>query len=338
MQSRRTTLVVVAVLVLAGCTGSLPGHSDQSTPGDTTTTATPTATTSLDGSTTDTTSRGDGLATTTSAVTTLPARVGEETNASRLPPGLNATGVEDADSLITAHRAALNATGFAYRFQSNVSVGGASQWTVQRGRVEVGLAPLLLRSTSLRRVEGDVTTVETHLWANDSATAVRYLGEDETTHRRYNRTGESVPLTDETLAHLPRADLASQVTNAWLLEFALSTGEFDLSGIERQDGDRVAVLRATEPANDTNVSDLDATVVVDARGRVRNLTLTAAYAGEDATRIHYAFDLVETGQLRVVKPRWVDAARRPGNQTTATPETTATTTTDDVRTLCRRDG
>jgi hypothetical protein len=250
---------------------------------------------------------------------------------------VNRTGVEDPAALVAAHRDALDNESFAFRFGANVSVGPASQWTVQRGAVEANLTPLTLRSTSVRRIDGDETTVATDLWANNSTVVVRYHRRDRTELRLYNRTSGNAGAYDETWAHLPRADLDSQVTQSWLIELALTVGEYDLASIERRDGRRVAVLRATEPVAAANVTDLNATVVVDEAGRVRSLSLTAAYAGDAETRIHYEYELTEVGDASVVRPMWVGAAIPPNESATnatttvSAPATTMTTTTTTAR-------
>ncbi|MFC7081141.1 DUF7537 family lipoprotein [Halorussus caseinilyticus] len=163
---------------------------------------------------------------------------------------------------------------------------------------------------------------------------VQYHRQDRTELRRYNRTGGNV--ADETWAHLPRADLDSQVTQSWLVELALTAGDFELDRIERRDGRRVAVLRATEAVEATNLTDLNATAVVDEEGRVHSLSLTAAYEGDDRSRIHYEFELTDVGSVAVERPMWVGAALPPttenGTTTTTVPSGDETATPTDAET------
>jgi hypothetical protein len=257
------------------------------------------------------------------------------TTAEALPPGVNRTGLEDASALVDAHQRALDNTSFGFHFRANVSVGPASQWTFQRGRVEANLTPLVVRSKSVRQIDGDRTRFGTDLWANETTVVAQYQRENRTELRRYNRTGGN--LADETWAHLPRADLESQVTQAWLLELALTAGEYDLVRTERRDGRQFAVLRATETVA-ANFTDLNATVIVDSEGRAHSVSLTAAYAGDDENRIHYEFGLSDVGSAEVERPQWVDAATPPNESANATAtisaeettaaEANATTTTD----------
>lgn len=236
-----------------------------------------------------------------------------------LPAGVNESGVEDPEALVADHRNALNETGFSFEFRANVTVGPASQRTLQRGRVEPGLSPLVINSTSERDLGDGTTSVATDVWANRTTSVVRYDRGDWTRVRKYNRSAESIDVPDESWAHLPRADLDSQVTNAWLLELALAAGEYDLDRVEERDGREVAVLRATEPAAAANVTDVDATVVVDREGRVHELSLTASYEGGDAaTRAHYEFELTDIGETSVERPSWVAPTVRTANETTAT--------------------
>ena len=311
MGTRRVALLFVAAMVVAsGCAGSdIPSPAD---PG--TATATGTTPTASEGTTTA--ARGATAETTTTGAANL-----------TLPPGLNRTGVEDPAALAAAHRSALNNTSYGFRFGANVSVGPAVQWTVQRGTVARGSSPLVVHSRSIRHVDGDTMEVATDLWANESAVVVRYHRNNRTELRRYNRTTGNAGVYDETWAHLPRADLRSQVTQTWLVELALTVGKYDVARTERRGGRRVWVLRATEPVAATNYTDLNSTLVVDRTGRVRSLSLTAAYAGDNATRIHYAFELTDVGTASVSRPSWVGAAIPPNATTTAATTTVSTTVT-----------
>ena len=237
-----------------------------------------------------------------------------------LPPGVNESGVENASALVAAHEESLAETGFSFEFRANVSAGPASQWTVQRGTVGANTTPLSVRSTSVRDLDGQTTTFATDLWADDESVAVRHSRGKQTELRRYNRSGGNVGVYDESWAHLPRADLESQVTLSWLAELALTVGEFDLDRVEQRDGDRIAVLRATDPVAAANFTDLNATMFVDADGRIRSLSLTATGEDDAATRIHYEFALTEIGGVDVERPEWVEEAEPPerGNETTET--------------------
>jgi hypothetical protein len=325
MSSRSAALVVALLLVLAGCAGSDGG------PAATTTSATP----SMDAQTPDstTTNAADGTSTNDTGANDTAA------NAS-LPPGVNDTGVADPDALVGAHRRALDNASFAFRFRANVSVGPASQWTLQHGTVGEGLSPLVVHSNSVRQFDDGNSSSATDLWANETDVVVRYHGENRTELRRYNRSGDN--LADETWAHLPRADLDSQVTQSWLLELALTAGEYERVRTERADDRTVeagvrngsgenrtmTVLRATEPVAAANYTDLDSTIRVDSAGRVHSLSLTANYEGDNETRIHYEFELTEIGDASVERPNWVGAATPPttrANATTTVADGAATT-------------
>jgi uncharacterized protein with GYD domain len=241
-----------------------------------------------------------------------------------LPPGLNESGVENASALVAAHEDSLADTGFSFEFQANVSAGPASQWTLQRGTVEENTSPLSVRSTSVRDLDGQTTTFATDLWADDDSVAVRHSRGNQTELRQYNRSGGNVGVYDESWAHLPRADLESQVTLSWLLDLALTVGEYDLDRVEERDGDRVAVLRATDPVAAANYTHLNATLLVGSDGQVRSLSLTATGEDDAATRIHHEFRLTEVGEVDVERPDWVKEAEPPEgtNETTETETTT----------------
>jgi hypothetical protein len=324
MASRSVALVVVGLVLLAGCTGG--GGS-----APTSTTASPTVdsptTTPANGSAADTTTTDTSTADT--ATTAADGTTNDSTANSSLPPGVNTTSVEDGEELVGAHQRALNNTSFTFRFRANVSVGTANQWTLQYGTVGEGLSPLVVHSNSVRQFDGGTSSTATDLWANETAVVVQYSGENRTELRRYNRSGGNV--ADETWAHLPRADLDSQVTQAWLLELALTAGDYERVRTEEADNrtsdDRtMTVLRATEPVATANYTDLRSTVRVDSAGRVHSLSLTATYGGDNETRVHYEFALTAVGNVSVQRPIWVDAATPPTTTPATTTAENATTT------------
>jgi hypothetical protein len=265
-------------------------------------------------------------ATTAQATTeqAAPAETTTSKSGDSLPPGVNESGVENASALVAAHRDSLADTGFSFEFRANVSAGPASQWTVQRGTVQANASPLSVRSTSVRDLDGQTTTFATDLWADDDSVAARHSRGNQTELRRYNRSGDNVGVYDESWAHLPRADLESQVTLSWLVELALTVGEYDLDRVEERDGDRVAVLRATDPVAATNFTDLNATIVANSEGQVRLLSLTATAEDDAATRIHYEFQLTEVGSVDVNRPEWVTEAE-PSEEANETTEAETTT-------------
>lgn len=320
MELRSATLAVVVLVVVSALVGTV---------------AVPVPT--LSGTSIDT---GQAGATADAPDETAAVRTTTPSPNASLPPGVNTTGLEDPEALVEAHRRALANTSFAFRFDANVSVGPASQWTRQTGRVETGLAPLVVESDSVRLIGDGTSAVATDLWANDTTVVVQYRRDDRTELAAYDRNDSDLP--DETWAHLPRADLESQVTQSWLLELAFAVGEYDLDRTERRDGRRVAVLRATRPAAAANVTDMNATVVVDREGRVHSISLTVAYAGDDATRLYYGFELTAVENVSVDRPAWVGAALPPNATTTvpgtATVDGDAETTADgDARTATDSD-
>ena len=341
MRTALAVLVLLALVASAGLSGSAAAPATAS--GE----VAPVAPTTANGATStddDVTSTDDGDISTAVSVEADDDEATDETAPPALttegisfPPGVNESGVEDPSVLVAAHREVLNETGFAFRFRANVSVGDTRQTTVQRGVIEPGLSPLLVRSMSERRVENNTSRVASDIWANDTDTVVRYRRPDETRVHHFNRTGDELGVPDDTWAHLPRADLDSQVTNAWLLELALSLGEFDRVGIENRNGRAVVVLHATK-ASDANVSEFDASIVVDPRGQVHQLNLTVAYDSEGGpTRASYSLELSELPIGGVERPMWADAALPPEDTAseTVTEETATEETTNETKTSNR---
>lgn len=316
MGTRRATLLLTVLVLLAGCAGAgvspptAPVDATTSIESETTSIKTETITTepqmTADTATlpTDTTTSTDITTTTRTTTTTT------KTNAT-LPPGASGSGIEDAEALVAAHREALNETGFSFRFQANVSVGPTVQWTAFHGTVEAGLSPLLVHSTSVRQFNDDTTEAGTDLWANATTVVVQYHEEDRTDLRWYNRSNGTAEAYDETWGQIPRADLESQVTQSWLIELALTVGDYHLARTERRDGRLFAVFQASEPVAGANFSKLNATVVVDSEGRVHAVELTASAEGDDAIRVHYEFELTEVGNVTASQPKWVETATVP---------------------------
>ncbi|MFC4549038.1 MULTISPECIES: hypothetical protein [Halorussus] len=328
MRSAIAVLVVLALVASAGLTGSIVAPATEG----------PASAPSTESPTTEPSSTTPVAATDTTDRKRVATPTGTTTRKAVLPPGVNGTAVENSSALVAAHRSVLNATGFAFRFRSNVSVGSSYQTTEQRGFVGAGLDPLVLHSESVRHLDNETSRVGTDIWANDTDTVVRYARHNETQLRHFNRTGDNLGVPDETLAHLPRADLESQVTQTWLLELALSSGTFERVAVERRSGRPVVVLEATKAA-DANVSKFDATLVVSPSGRVTSLNMTAVYDaanGTERTRVHYAFELAPLSADGVERPSWVSAAIPKRNATNGTTTVATTTVTSGTTTATTR--
>jgi len=282
MSTRLTTAAVVALVVLAGFGGS----AAQS----------PTAT-----ETTETTAE-------TAAETGTESTAQTDASSADLPPGVSADGVENASALLAAHRAALAETGYVYRVRYAVSAGESfAQQGTARSVVAKNHAPIRVRSVSDTQSDDRTRRVRTDVWANESVALYEYRTRNRT---RYDKSNASLsPDETERFARRPTLDVVAQASLSNLVELALLSGEYEVAGTESVDGATLTTLRATEPNGSVpglaNASTYDGTLVVDDRGRVREMNLTAV---GDRTSVRYEFALAKLGAVVVEYPAWADRA------------------------------
>lgn len=272
-------------------------------------------------------------------------------NASALPPGVNASGVENATALVAAHRRGLAETGYRYVLVQNASfeespfnvsglpAGGFTTDSTERGTVEAGLAPFHARSTGRTTIGSRTANVSTDLWGNETVLAVRtrLANQINTQHVNLTRDGDA-------FFELTRDDANDSVTKAAVVELTLASGSFEVVNASGE----FVTLRATGFENGTapvfdaeNVTRYDARVVVDRRGVVHRLSLVVE---SDTEHLRYGFEVTERGPVEVTRPGWVAAALQPGCETaratanrsvenvTTGNETTGNATTGDATT------
>lgn len=177
MHPRLRAALLVAMLLLAGCIGSL---------------STDTASTTTDGripATTDTTQ------------TTV------ESTDEALPPGVTEDGVSTASALLAAHASALKETSYGFEYRSITEVdGGTNATATQRGTVSAGFA-----SFELRSVHGDANRYRSTLWANDSVLLTKRTADgttwydERTRNERLEAELDSAVTKTETLSVLLRS-------------------------------------------------------------------------------------------------------------------------------------
>lgn len=233
---------------------------------------------------------------------TSPTNHGTPDETETLPPGVTSDGIQNASRLLAAHVAVLNETGF-------VGVGNGNGTIVrngilvdveshQRNVVATNASPYLRNRTV---VAGPVR-MEWEAWGNESVELRRTKEGDGWS---YNRREPAAPFT-----------LAGKA----LLGPYLEGGVYALNGSETVDGETRYRLETTEvgdaealgealPDATERITAFEATVVVDARGRIHSVRATAEYVirGQDAT--HQLEYRLEALGATVTRPDWADTAR-----------------------------
>jgi hypothetical protein len=239
-------------------------------------------------------------------------------NESALPPGVSASGVENASALVAAHEEALSASGYAFTFRQNYSVetgenqslppAVADTSAVQNGTVAPGLAPFSVHTETERETPNRTVTTAVDYWGNDSAVAVRSMEGNRTEFRTFQRG------VNETSADaLGRPSFDAVVTKSRIVMGVLESGEFAVAGTEQAENRTLVSLEATEYGGTLgvapeNVTAYDATVVVDERGLVRSFEFSLASTTRSIpVELRYEFDVTER-EVNVTQPGWVSEA------------------------------
>lgn len=253
--------LVVAMVALAGCGGVLGGDSG-----------------------------GDGEETLANDT------VGNETAANgsggdaAYPPGVSASGLQDAAALAAAHNESLS--GEAYRLnvtqrqrveQSGQNVTSAARRTIRTD----GEGSFLIDATSPR--------VNQTVWGNQSTAVSRLQSGNDTSYRR-----------------MDPASLRQQLSGHVLLQGYLEGGNYTVESTS--DGQVTLVADEWDgsdsvPVNAENVSAYQSTVVVGEDGRVREMTVHLESTRRNASMaVDVEFRLDAGGDVTVERPAWVDEA------------------------------
>jgi hypothetical protein len=105
----------------------------------------------------------------------------------------------------------------------------------------------------------------------------------------------------------------SYTGRSYLDRFA-GSGNFTPTGVRTLDGETVIVLEAdgnnATQSQQVNVTDYNATMLVDQQGVVRSVSVevSAAQQGQQA-RTEFSMNVTDVGETTVVEPTWLDEAR-----------------------------
>jgi hypothetical protein len=276
MQRTLGTLALVALLVLAGCGGPSGSGGTNATTIDSSGASPPNA----DGSSTASTVSANAAAT-----------------SGDLPPGVNESGIENTTALLQAHQAALVESGFETVVRRN-GTGVQANRTVAFDQSQRVVAAAGAETYRSRVVLGGQRTAY-NFWSNGSTALVRAQVGNRT---RYQRSSGR-PTT--------------RLTSVGLLGTTVAAGNYTLTAVNGSGDERRITLQTRTltnaslllPANATNVSGYESTLVLDGEGRLRSLEAVANYTiGEREARYELRYVLQQAGDVAVERPSWVGTA------------------------------
>jgi hypothetical protein len=281
-------VVLVGLILLAGCTGFLGWGSDSSevriTPADVPTDAKP------------------------------------ATPSEQIAPGVLPTGVYNASALAHAHARILGSTSFTirmnrtYRYQN----GTLARWTTGMQRVESG-PPLRIQTHSryhIQRLYPQRSNVSpalgSDLWSGPDNGYQRIIHANNTT--RYS-----------TLPRRIRSINSSVLTRAWRINKTLSNVDTQVTRLTRNGS---TYYRIGGPVPHGNPSSLLSSskqnssqwLRIDSRGVIHEYHITIYTSGPEETTMerHYSITFRKIGNTTVERPAWIETARNrtsPANRT-----------------------
>jgi|GEM_PF-5816340 len=310
---RLRTILVVLVLVLAGCSG-FGGSTDGTPTNDTAPTATLTGTTVDNGSgTTDGTTPGETTGTSTGETTgtstetsdgTTTETGSETTQGGLYPPGVDESGLQNLTALLAAQRTALNGSAHVTDYWLNATLGQDSQTTHTLERVDgEGGMNYLGNRTSVNGTTGASTTQAVYIYGNDSVG----FSKEVTRSPERNRTVYTRAISGQ---HV-RSRLGG---NFFALYVAL--GNYTTTNVEGSGESARITLEATEQ-NETfteqlnsNITSYQGTLVVDGEGVIRSADIAmTADTSDGSTDYTVDFDRTSVGgDVTITEPSWYDTA------------------------------
>jgi hypothetical protein len=226
---------------------------------------------------------GPGTETETGTETTAEPTdsTGTATVSSENIPGVSDGSVTNSTALARANEARLTETGGAVRIRRN---GSSSQSTVE---LVVGAGFTTYQLTGSHSTGDEV--VDADIWSNETTRVIRMSDGGEDNYRTSERRDD-------------RLNVLTQV------EDYLAAGDFTVATESTGNGTVVFTADSfVSPADShgplTDVSSLDARLVVSESGLIQRLTVTTTT--EQATG-SYSYELRRTGVDRVTRPNWVD--------------------------------
>ncbi|EFW91917.1 hypothetical protein ZOD2009_10580 [Haladaptatus paucihalophilus DX253] len=236
-------------------------------------------TTNVASDTTTQTASSTTTATTTTETTISPADAD-------LPPGVTTDGISDVDALVSAHESALRETGFQFEARQTSRADGNTTVAVQHGRATAGLSTVFTRLNMTGNFHYRST-----VWKNDSTVISRGTSEEGTRYRIR-----------------PREERGVAKSNT--IRSILHTGEFAIDHVASvDDGTRITLHADRFSGNGgfENVTDYDATLVVDSAGRVHRFH---RFIETDGRTRSIDFEFLAARSDAIDRPEWTDEAGR----------------------------
>lgn len=224
------------------------------------------------------------------------------------PPGINETTLLDDGELVSAHRAAMARSGFAYEFAHRRTYNDSTADDIDVSGEVRATANL---STVEERIDRREPTDERVLtWTNGTAGARRTVAN--------GTTNEEYPYS-----YGPRVTLHHVVENY------LSFGEWAVDAVrETDDGHRFVLVASGVDRTDAGVEwndellNYSARMVVDEAGRIHrfraNFTTTEPAGSETDRRVRITrtlvYEVTAVGNVSVPPPEWLDDVREESDE------------------------
>lgn len=212
------------------------------------------------------------------------------------PPGVSENGT-NVSALADAHSAALENRSFALSANSTVNAPTANE--------SVRLDASVGRDRENVLVNATLTNQQVSMYLTAEKRYTRISADGEVSYQANRRTSDAVKL------------VPSSFTGAGYLDRFGGIANFTPTGVREVDGTTLVVLRAdgsnATASEQANVTDYNATLLVDEQGVVRSMTVeaTSTLDGRQSTTA-FSLEISNVGETTVAEPAWLDEAR---NQT-----------------------
>lgn len=210
-------------------------------------------------------------------------------------PGIEGGELNDSEALLDAHVEELTASGYTHELNLTQRVGTGDNETVSQRRQQTSVAPDASEYL-FQLINSGRASSRFIVWGNQT---VEYQSIEAGGSRDFRR---SEPTPPESLAAVT------------VLEPHL-TAPFEVEEVEERDGPNHIHLRATGRPSDgsafpdeaSGISNYEAELVVDERGRIISFSAQAEYElNGNPAEYELGFEVTETGDPGVERPSWVD--------------------------------
>jgi len=321
------TVAVVALLLLAGCTGlNGPTDTEATTAPESDSPVTDETSTVAETELPETTEAATTTepAETTETPTTTAAEPATESGESALPPGVSDSGLENVTAVVAAHNESVLERGALVTGETALN-GSFDGRTISSAVEEtVRLAP---GATELRWTLRGNTTRGNETTRLDE----RYYANGSTFFTRVQRAGDtSVRAVDR--SSVLDGVVRTSATKLTLVNVTLSSANYTIADVTDRSGRTVTTLASmngTYSGPQSNVLTFDATVTVSETGRVLSLRRSWTRVVENTTN-RYTQTVTWSNATPVERPDWTANVTSDVDTRDASDERTGTTTLSAV--------